>query len=520
MTRAAVLAVAFCSALALGSQVGLAGDRDERPKKTTATQGQGSIGDVFEGVGGWFSDDDESGRPIDALGEGKDYAGIAARRALSIRILHGYATGLMQYPGFGDYANSVLNRLIAAIPVRNLPARVYMVASGNFSAGAMPCGAIALDWGLLRGLRFEDELAFVLAHELGHVVFRHHRADYFVEAQHYAITTASLTERISARLSGVTGGQPLVAGSDLDRSIRIGKVVQKVSEGLLLPAWSREQEDEADRFAIDVLVRASYNHASALSFFVALEAWEGRRETAEDEETAALIAEYVQGGAIDTTSRESLLDGLIGITEIAAAKLGGSSHYPAAERRKRIQQYIVETYASARLAPRTPAPWLPGGSRDLGRAHAQFESAAQSLQSLGSGNPGEAAKLAAFAVDGAMSAEGFPRFAFYNVRRAAGEADKAKANLDLALKAAKPGVLFWKERMLIAESEGKLAEAAALLDEARRRLDDPPALIPDRIRIYPKVGRAQEATPLLVECELQWREMVDECEAEGKRLAI
>lgn len=519
MTRALVLAVAFCSAAALGSQVALAGDRDERPKTTTATQGAGSIGDVFEGVGGWFSDDD-SGRPIDALGEGKDFAGIASGRALSIRILHGYATGLMQYPGFGDHANSVLNRLVAAIPVRNLPARVYMVASGNFSAGAMPCGAIALDWGLLRGLRFEDELAFVLAHELGHVVFRHHRADYFVEAQHYAITTASLTERISGRLSGVTGGQPLVGGSDLDRSIRVGKVVQKVSEGLLLPAWSREQEDEADRFAIDVLVRASYNHASALSFFVALEAWEGRRESAEDEETAALIAEYVQGGAISTTSRESLLDGLIGITEIAAAKLGGSSHYPAAERRKRIQQYIAETYASAPLAPRTPAPWLPGGSRDLARANAQLEAAAESLELLGSGNPGEAAKLASFAVDGAMTAEGFPRFAFFSVRRAAGEADKAKANLDLALKAAKPGVLFWKERMLVAESEGKLTEAASLLDEARRRLDDPPALIPDRIRIYPKVGREREATPLLVECELKWREMADECEAEGKRLAI
>ena len=98
--------------------------------------------------------------------------------------------------------------------------------------------------------------------------------------------------------------------------------------------------------------------------------------------------------------------------------------------------------------------------------------------------------------------------------------DKAKANLHSALKAPQPGVLVWQARIRMAEDEGRLQEAAALLDDARRRLDDPPALLPDRIRIYPQVGRQNEVTPLLLECQVRWRSMAEKCAAEDTRLRI
>src|SRR5262249_38951953 len=108
----------------------------------------------------------------------------------------------------------------------------------------------------------------------------------------------------------------------------------------------------------------------------------------------------------------------------------------------------------------------------------------------------------------------------YTVRLAEGQKDKAKASLDSALKGPQPGVLIWRARIRIAENEGNLKEAAAILDDARRRLDDPPSLLPDRSRIYPKVGRQNEATALLVECQVRWRDMAEKCAAENNRLRL
>src|SRR5262245_31800306 len=119
-----------------------------------------------------------------------------------------------------------------------------------------------------------------------------------------------------------------------------------------------------------------------------------------------------------------------------------------------------------------------------------------------------------------MTSEGFPRFALYMVRLSQGKKDKATASLDSALKAPKPGVTIFQARIRIAETAGNLQQAAALLDDARRRLDDPPALLPDRIRIYPKIGRQDEVTPLLIECQVQWRKMAKKCAAEDDRLRL
>jgi Zn-dependent protease with chaperone function len=52
--------------------------------------------------------------------------------------------------------------------------RVTVISTEHANAFALPSGAIAITSGLLRSITSADQLAFVLSHELGHLVLKHH----------------------------------------------------------------------------------------------------------------------------------------------------------------------------------------------------------------------------------------------------------------------------------------------------------------------------------------------------------
>jgi beta-barrel assembly-enhancing protease len=500
-----------------------AAEKDNKEPMTTGTKsGGGSVDGFFEDVGKIFGGDDDDKREIDRLDGTENYAGIAAKRPLSLRLLHGNALGIVAYPGFAEYANQVLAKLLAAAPMKNLQARVYVVGSSNLNAGAMPCGAIAIYWGLIRSLRNEDELAFVLSHELGHIAFHHHDTDFFVDAQHYAVTSAAITDQL-ANDAGANFGFQFDTDGDLGRAVRLGRIAEKVSANLLLPSFTRGQEDVADRFGVDLMIRAGYNPAAILSFLTTLAAWETAQK-AEDDKLRDAIGQHLEGRAVSanasTISAESLVEEVVALAETVADVASTPDHYPAVDRKKQVQKYMAAHYAKAAMSAPIAVPWEASATSKINKPHSQFRSADRAYRSLDAGRIAEAEKLASASVAGAMTSEGHPRFAFYLVRLAQGQRDKAKANLHSALKAPQPGVLVWQARIRMAEDEGRFEEAAALLDDARRRLDDPPALLPDRIRIYPRVGRRNEVTPLLLECQLRWRSMAEKCAAEDARLRI
>jgi predicted Zn-dependent protease len=492
-------------------------DNDKKSPAANETKGAETEDDFFDDIGNFLTGSGEEKREIDRLDGSESYAGIASKRPLSLRLMHGNGVGLLVYDGFSEYANQVLAKLLAVAPMKNLPARVYIVGSSNLNAGAMPCGAIAVYWGLLRSVRSEDELAFVLSHELGHIAFHHHDSDFFVDAQHYAVTSAAITDQLASD-TGSKLGQQFDTGGDIDRAIRIGRIAEKVSENLLLPSFTREQEDDADMFGVDLMIRAGYNPASILSFFTTLSAWE-KAQKAEDDKLKDAMDRQLKGlgespGTLDLGSF------FLGLGETFADLVRRSDHRPASDRKKEVQEYIATHYPKPVMSKPIAVPWEANATSKLNKPTSQLRAADRAYQSLDAGRLPEAEKLASASVAGALSNEGLGRYALYMVSLAEGQKDKAKANLDSALKAPQPGVLVWQARIRMAEEEGKLQEAVALLDNARRRLDDPPALLPDRIRIYPKVGRQNEVTPLLLECQMRWRKMADKCAAEDNRLRL
>jgi len=122
--------------------------------------------------------------------------------------------------------------------------RVVVIEDASPNAFAFPGGCVGVTTGLLDAVTSENELAFVLAHELGHFRNRDHL-------------------RGIGRGVAVALAMGALGMSDVSAATRIATL----SGDLASRAFDRSQESEADAFAIGV-VAAEYGHVGgALDFF-------------------------------------------------------------------------------------------------------------------------------------------------------------------------------------------------------------------------------------------------------------
>lgn len=141
-----------------------------------------------------------------------------------------------------DAVQAVLDRLAAHWPEAPYRFRVRLVAEPEPNAAALPGGWVLVTTGLLDTVTSENELAFVLAHELGHFRGRHHLRRLGRRAV-YGLAVAALVGG-----SGAAGDLGSLAGELTSRG------------------FDREQESEADAFGLGLLA-AEYGHAAGAADF-------------------------------------------------------------------------------------------------------------------------------------------------------------------------------------------------------------------------------------------------------------
>ena len=163
--------------------------------------------------------------------------------------------GGMSFDGLGEAQGDVPGRDAAAALLGRLEThwnndyrfRLGVIDDAAPNAMAFPGGLIIVTRGLLEQVQSENELAFVLAHELGHYRNRDH-----------------LRQLGRAAAIGLVFGSLTGAGN-------FGLGVADVT----MKRFGREQESDADRFALR-LVHAEYGHVDAAwRFFERLEAYDG-----------------------------------------------------------------------------------------------------------------------------------------------------------------------------------------------------------------------------------------------------
>lgn len=117
--------------------------------------------------------------------------------------------------------------------------------NGELNAHSLPGGKIIINTGLYWGLKLnQDELAFVIAHEMAHSLRDHNREKVSIMlASNVALLTAT------AGVGGLASAAASVAG-----------------QSVMIPqGWNLETE--ADLIALDIMSRAGYNPEAAVDFW-------------------------------------------------------------------------------------------------------------------------------------------------------------------------------------------------------------------------------------------------------------
>ena len=148
----------------------------------------------------------------------------------------------------------------------------YVAASRSrqMNAHAGEDGRVVINRGILEYARSDDEVAFVMAHEMAHHAANHLRAtsdDMSVGAVAGALFGAVLVGAAAA--SGGVG--PRTASRTVDSWSALGASTARL-------AFSKDQEREADRLGLLILYRAGYDPDLARSFVLTMARAEARRD--------------------------------------------------------------------------------------------------------------------------------------------------------------------------------------------------------------------------------------------------
>lgn len=150
---------------------------------------------------------------------------------------------LSRNPEYLERVNKVGSRIAGVCERKELTYYFYVIDDKDeWNAFCLPGGYIYIFTGLLKELDTDDELAFVLAHEIGHNVARHHIKKLQAAMGYNLLVLATLPVKKSPGFyEGVT-----------------------VAIGQLMAAYSREDEFKADELAVTYMERAGFPPEAAV----------------------------------------------------------------------------------------------------------------------------------------------------------------------------------------------------------------------------------------------------------------
>ena len=160
----------------------------------------------------------------------------------------------MDDPEISEYIQSLGQKLVAHSDDPQQEFRFYVINNPAINAFALPGGYICVHSGLILATQNEGELAAVIAHEIAHITQRH-IPRMIAESQRTTIPAlAAVLAGILMASSGHQGGEAAIA-------LTGATVAQRQL------TFSREYEEEADRFGMRTLAKSGFNPDAMPDFF-------------------------------------------------------------------------------------------------------------------------------------------------------------------------------------------------------------------------------------------------------------
>ncbi|SDR13667.1 M48 family metallopeptidase [Pseudoxanthomonas sp. CF125] len=185
----------------------------------------------------------------------RQYVGGVSEQQLNQLGAQAFVEAKSKGPLSNDAKQNAYVRCVVNALTRQLPAQAQSVgwetavfANSEPNAFALPGGKVGVNTGIFTVAKNQDQLAAVLAHEIGHVVERHH--DERITRQ----MGASSAVQVLGALAGDYGALATQGGGLLAQT------------GFLLPG-SRVQETEADVVGQRLMAEAGFDPAQAVNLW-------------------------------------------------------------------------------------------------------------------------------------------------------------------------------------------------------------------------------------------------------------
>jgi beta-barrel assembly-enhancing protease len=167
---------------------------------------------------------------------------------------------LVEDPIISEYVNRVGQNLARSSDAR-FPFTFKVIEDDSVNAFALPGGYVFINSGLVEVSEDENELAAVLAHEIGHVAARHMTRQ---------ATRGQLANLIGSPLASIAGG---LAGA-------AARQAAALAIPLTFAHFDRESEAEADTLGVRYLFATGYDPSGMVSIFEKMEALKRRKTDA------------------------------------------------------------------------------------------------------------------------------------------------------------------------------------------------------------------------------------------------
>jgi predicted Zn-dependent protease len=390
-----------------------------------------------------------------------------------------YQAARLRMPQTEAKVADLLGRIEANWPyAKDAPVQVHILGVDNYNAYALPDGSIIVGFGLLDMAQSDDELAFILAHELGHIRLNHFDKATAPASGGGQLSKAATVLAVGAAVgaAGGFGGMDSAALDATRRATASNDLLNFVNNTMVSPDHSREKEDEADALGFDLANLAPYAAETASArVFDTIQADEERRAklsealngqlkkelgaAVKDGRAASLVMTGMSGGSL----RGGLLQGAGRIAlGVAAQRSGdGPKHRNPEERKAGIAEYSVTAYPDGLPLVDEQKAWL----EDV-RATPEFQEA----------------KVAVGAVKQAM------------ILRAAGDYPAAEAELTKVAATQFAGApLVVNEMARVRGDMGDADRSDALFNQAHQSPDQTVDGYVDHVRMLYQAGKADDA---------------------------
>ncbi|MFC4273255.1 M48 family metalloprotease [Sneathiella chungangensis] len=403
------------------------------------------------------------------------------------------------------YAQTILTKIVENGPKVPLQPEIQIGANMNPGAITVKSGTIFLNHSLFDYLENEDQIAFIIAHEYSHLLLQHFTSDLFTTMHPYLVTAADIAVGQAGK-NPHSGKGIRLYGTDL------------MARDVLLPFWSRQNEAEADRLGVDLMVAAGYNPNESLKALTIIDEYEKQFEASFEVERNALEKEIL---AENHSSKNNDKFNLVESIQTAFKDLQttvAKEHPDAQERMQDVFEYTEREYSEAAFRDLTKAEFasvVAANQEILDKYKKAFEirRTLVSEPKLSAAQFAELESTARWTISGSTQNHPYTRQTMSLVREYKGAYELALKNLELTenTDGFLPGPMEMNRIQWLKQTRQN-EEAFDRTKEVGEYYDWPLATFREAIELGQVLGKKQEVTGFRLACVAKHPQSRDLCQ--------